>query len=110
MRQRPGILNGSVMDSSLRVIGTVARLVLVAGSTGSGRVLRGLGEMTPPLKKCPDCYWLRIRRVGMLRIRVTSFDPAAPGKSLVHFKVLSVRQDDGKGTSARTKRSAIKRP
>lgn len=89
MTVRPRILTGTVMDSAMRVIAKVSRLVLIADGKGEARFLRGLGEMTPPLEKCPDCYWLRIRQVGMLRIRVMSLDPAAPGKSLVHFKVLS---------------------
>lgn len=88
MPLRPGTLTASVLDSSMRTIGTVTRLVLIGGPRRSGRSLRGLGEMTPPLRKCPDCYWLRIRPVGLLRIRVTSLDPAPTGRSLVHFVVL----------------------
>lgn len=92
MPLRHGTLSGSVLDSSMRTIGTITRLVLVGDPRHSGRPLRGLGEMTPPLRKCPDCYWLRIRQVGLLRIRVTSLDPSAPGVSLMHFTVLSARQ------------------
>jgi hypothetical protein len=98
----PRTLSGSVMDSSQRVLGRITRLVLIADRTDAPRFLRGLGEMTPPLKRCPDCHWLRIRQVGLLRIRVTSLDPAAPGKSLVHFRVLSVRPH-GPARTARIK-------
>lgn len=103
MPLRPASLRGSVLDSAMTPIGTVTRIVLIGGAQGSGHFLRGLGEMMPPLKKCPDCYWLRIHQVGLLRIRVTSLDPSAPGKSLMHFKVLAAPPASRKTTKRRQK-------
>lgn len=78
------------MDRHGNILGRVERMILTGRHPARIGSIRGLAEVKPPLKRCPNCYWLRIHHVGVLRIRALRFDPAPRRSSIFHFKVVSM--------------------
>src|ERR1043165_7126108 len=87
--RRTPLLKGVVLDRHGTVLARASRMVLMAASPARLTSMRGVAEVTPALRRCPECYWLRIQQVGVLRIRALRFDPAPQGRSIFHFRVLS---------------------
>ena len=83
-------LHGFVLDRRGTVLARATRMVILGQRPPRLTSIRGVAEVRPPLKRCPECYWLRIPHVGALRIRAVRFDPAPRGKSIFHFRVLSL--------------------
>lgn len=89
-RMKPDLLRGFLMDRHGCTIGRAARMVLMARHPPRVASINGIAEVRPRLKQCPECYWLRVHRVGVLRIRAVRFDVAPRGRCIMHFRVLTV--------------------
>lgn len=83
------LLAGDVLDRHKKKLGVMRRIVLLAASRGSLRLLRGLGEAHVCDLTLRATYWLQIRNVGEFRVRVMSIDHYANKRCLVHFKILT---------------------
>ncbi|HEX3133073.1 MAG TPA: hypothetical protein VHX44_05755 [Planctomycetota bacterium] len=82
------LLTGDVLDRHKQKLGVMRRIVLLVAAGGSLRLLRGLGEAHVCDLKLRASYWLHIRKVGEVRVRVMSIEHYANKRCLVHFKIL----------------------
>lgn len=79
-----------LMSGSLTHLATLDKVVLTAGSVQPQRFLRGAAEVVNGNHlMVRSSYWLQLGSLGMLRVAVTGLDRHPPGRTILHFKVLS---------------------
>lgn len=90
MHARRMPLRGQLLDRDLRALATVTAMVLAARHPWRAGNMRGTAELRPAYVPQRLSHWLRIPTVGMMLIRVLRCEQARAGKTIMHFKVLSV--------------------
>jgi hypothetical protein len=83
-------LTGTLLDSRMRSVTTLRKMVLVVSTRGAVRFLRGIGETeSVPAIAVGGHQWLRIRRLGLLRVTVTEIEAMGDQRKIIYFTVRS---------------------
>jgi hypothetical protein len=90
MPTRSGLLSGELFDLRMRPVAVLAKVTLIADPRGPPRLLRGLAETDAKLTDTATLRWLRIRRLGLLRIVVTAIESSPGERLVVHFSIRSL--------------------
>jgi hypothetical protein len=84
------LLRGTLLADPHRVVSRVDRLVLIAHPAPRVELVEGLAEVPAGRVVLARCYWLRLRRSVVLRIRPTRIESLRTGRQVLYFKVLSM--------------------